>query len=167
MGTGPGQIVNETDWLYLSDRTYQKPMGRIIRATAQALADATFVAIQFTTEDYDTHAYHSTVTNTSRITPLRAGYYNFRGSGMFEAQTTGTFSDVVFRMNGTDQLPGGLRIPPGGTSAHGGPAFATMPFNGSTDYMEMLMRQDSAGADNTNSTSPFVCVVEWEFVRDL
>lgn len=168
MGTGPGQVVDETDWTYIADRTYRRPIGRINRPTAQALADATWVAIQFTVEEYDTHGYHSTSSNTTRITPTQAGVYTFLGSGMFEAQATGTYSDVFFRKNGTDHYSGGSRVPIlSGTSAHGGVAFATIEMNGSTDYVELTLRQDSAGADNTNTTTPFIPVVEWQFVRDL
>lgn len=166
MGTGPGQIVDEDDWAYIANRTYDKPIGRISRTTAQALADNTFVAIQFATEDYDNKGYHSTSVNTTRVTPTQAGYYQFRGGGLFEAQTTPTFSDVVLRKNGTDLLPPGARMA-GATSAHGTVTFATIDMNGSTDYIELVMRQDSAGADNTNATTPFIPVLEWEFVADL
>lgn len=166
MSTGVGQIVDDTDWTGIANKTYTKAIGRITRPTTQALADNTVVAIPFTAEDYDTDAIHSTVTNTTRITPTRAGYYRFIGSAIFSAQATPVFSDWFFRQNGTDQLPGAGRLP-GQTSAFGGVAFATMDFNGTTDYMEFCMRQDSVGADDTNSTTPFIPVVEWEFVRDL
>lgn len=167
MSTGVGQIVDDTDWSNIANKTYTKNIGRIKRTTTQALADATFVAIQFADEDYDTGNYHSTTVNTSRITPTVPGYYRFIGVCLFSAQTTPAFSDTCFRMNGTDQLPGASRGPGNATSTFSGTAFATMPFNGTTDYMEFIVRQDSAGADDTNTTSPFIPVVEWEFVRDL
>lgn len=167
MGTGPGQIVVESDWTNVEQGGRQKPIGRITRPSpAAGLADNTFVAIAFTSEDFDTHGFHSTSVNTTRITPNIPGYYRFWGSAMFSAQSTPVFSDWCFRKNGTDSLPGGGRMP-GQTSAFGGVAFATIDFNGTTDYMEFVMRQDSAGGDDTNTTSPFIPVVEWEFVRDL
>jgi hypothetical protein len=167
MGTGSGQIVLEYDFRYIANRTFRKPIGRILRPSpAAGLVDNTYTAIAFTSEDYDTHGFHSTSVNPSRITPTIPGYYRFKGSAFFSAQSTPVHSDWHFRMNGISQLPGGGRMP-GQTSAFGGVAFACMPFNGVHDYIEFIMRQDSAGGDDTNITSPFIPVVEWEFDRDL
>lgn len=49
--------------------------SRVYRAAALALTDSVAAYIDFDTERYDTDAYHSTVTNPSRITIPVTGYY--------------------------------------------------------------------------------------------
>ena len=133
---------------------------------SQALADATFTAITLTTEEYDTGGYHSTVTNTSRITPTKAGYYRFTGAVVFEATSTPVAVDVHFRKNGSASLIPAIRVG-GATTILSQQVTVTEPMNGSGDYIELMGRQDSAGADNTQVNLPFACCVEWEYVRPL
>lgn len=156
------------DPIYASDINlfHDKPIGRATQSAAQALADATFVAITLTTEEYDTHGFHSTASNTSRVTPTVAGYYRFTGIVTFEAQATGVGLDVHFRLNGTQSITGAVRIP-GTTTIVAQQLTVTVPMNGTTDYIELMGRQDSAGADNTMVNLPFACAVEWEYVRPL
>lgn len=143
-----------------------KPVGFISQATAQTMADATYTAITFTAEDFDTHNFHSTSSNTSRVTPTIAGYYRFTGAVTFEAQSTGVGLDVHFRKNGSTDVNGAVRIP--GTTTIVSQQFTRMiAMNGSTDYVELMGRQDSAGTDNTQVSLPITSTLEWEYSRPL
>jgi len=64
----------------------------LTKSVAQAIPATTYTSITFDTEDFDTDAYHSTVTNTSRITiPAgKAGYY------LVTANTSSTSGSQAF-----------------------------------------------------------------------
>jgi len=74
----------------------------LTNTTFQSIANNTATAITWSAEDYDTDSYHSTVTNTSRITiPAgKAGYFTVGGFFQINTQTTGRRS-VTIRKNGT------------------------------------------------------------------
>lgn len=161
-----GQIVDEDDMAAIEAASTQKNIGRLVASGTQALADNTTVAITFSTEEFDTGGFHSTVTNNSRVTPTVAGYYRFHGAVWFEAQTTPVTSAAFFRMNGSAVLAPADRDTPG-AAAQSRATTVLQPFNGSTDYIELCAVQDSAGADNTNQSNQFSSVMEWEYVREL
>lgn len=146
---------------------FGKPIGRLVQATLQSLADATRVAVTFGTGStvIDTHAFHSESVNTSRITPTKAGYYRFSGFGFWAAQTTPVSTDVTFRLNGTTSLPSAWRGL-GTTVAGSGFTQVEQLMNGTTDYMELTIDQDSSGAVNSNVSVNFTSSVEWEFIRE-
>jgi hypothetical protein len=146
---------------------FDKPIGRLVQATAQSLADATRVAVTFGTGStvFDTHSFHSESTNNTRITPTKAGYYRFSGTGFWAAQTTPVATDVSFRTNGTTAVPSAWRGS-GGTAAGSGFTQIELLMNGSTDYVELTINQDSSGAVNSNVSINFTSTVEWEFIRE-
>lgn len=146
--------------------TIEKPIGRATQSVSQALADATFTAVTLTDEDYDSHSIHSTSSQTSRITPNVEGYYRFTGTVSWEAQSTGVGIDAHFRLNGSTSITGAVRIP-GTATIVAQQVTVTVAMNGTTDYIELMARQDSAGADNTQVNLPFACVVEWAYERPL
>lgn len=158
----------------LAATTITKPIGRLIQQPAsQALADNTAVALTFGTGStvYDTaaSAFHSEVTNNTRVTPTIAGYYRFTGVAFFETEATPVVASANFRFNGTTNLAAAWRA---GTASVGLQAFSgltqvTIAMNGSSDYVELMALQDSAGADNTNTSVHFSSTLEWEFIRSL
>lgn len=150
----------------VNETTAEKPIGRVTQSVAQSLADATFTAITFTTQEYDTHDFHSTSSNTSRITPTLAGYYRFTGTVSFEGTATPVAVDAHWRKNGSNSAAGTSRVI-GATTILGVQVTATIAMDGVSDYMELMGRQDSAGADNTQVNLPITSVAEWEFVRPL
>jgi hypothetical protein len=58
---------------------------------AQTIGNATYTALTYNTENFDTDAFHSTVTNTSRITIPSGlgGYYRVSGMTRFNSNATG------------------------------------------------------------------------------
>jgi hypothetical protein len=73
--------------------------ARVARATAYTLASSTsFTVIPWTAEDFDDDAWHSNVTNSSRITVTDAGWYLLSAGIQWSAAATG---QMRFLVNGT------------------------------------------------------------------
>ena len=64
---------------------------------------ATWTSITFDTEDYDTDNYHSTSSNTSRLTAVKAGYHAFGGSFSYTSNSTGA-RFIRLQINGSTLL---------------------------------------------------------------
>jgi hypothetical protein len=64
---------------------------RLTKSAVQSLTNNTGTMITWDTETYDTNAFHSTSSNTSRITiPAgKAGYYSISATGAFAGNATG------------------------------------------------------------------------------
>lgn len=73
------------------------------KSTTQSTTSGTAVAITFDTEDFDTNAFHSTSTNTSRVT-IPAGYdgkYRISGVVTYAATNSTLARAVLLYKNGT------------------------------------------------------------------
>jgi hypothetical protein len=162
---GAGQIVDEDDITTLENASTAKPIGRLVASGTQALNDDVTTVIAFSTEEIDTHSFHSTSVNNSRVTPTVPGYYRFFGTAFIATLATPVQVDSHLRKNGTAVAPG--PISPGRTSPEAQFTTALVECNGSTDYVELAVRQNSAANDTTNQSSQFSSVLEWEFVRGL
>jgi hypothetical protein len=80
--------------------------GASVRNTAGGtitVPSVTMTALTFTNEDYDTDGYHSTSTNTNRMTiPAgKAGYYSINGSVRWDTNIAGS-AELYIRKNGTE-----------------------------------------------------------------
>jgi hypothetical protein len=109
-------------------------------------------------------------------TPTIAGLYRVDATFFVSTLVNGVTIDTNLRTNGSTNLPPGPRL--GGAAGHGvaASAFSTanafsvsvtaqIEVNGSTDYWEHMARQNSGGNDDTNQSSQFSCVMEWEYLR--
>ena len=154
------------------------PVGRLVASGAQTLTDNVQEAIDFSAEDRDTGGFHSTSVNISRVTPTVAGYYRVTGTFFISTLVNGVTIDVNIRTNGVNNLAPAGRL--GGAAGHGvaagafstANAFSTsctaqVEMDGSTNYFEMMARQNSGGDDDTNQSSQFSSVLEWEYLRPL
>jgi hypothetical protein len=145
-----------------------KPIGRIVATGTQTLNDDTLTAIAFSAADeIDTHGWHDPTTNNTRITPNVEGYIRFFGTVFFNEQTTPVSIDANWRKNGSTAMAPAGRMPGSSTIASTCSATVVVSMNGTTDYMELMGRQNSAGNDTTHQSAQFSSVVEWEFVRPL
>lgn len=138
------------------------PMVRLTQTVAQSIASATSVALTFTTEDLDPSGFHDPVTNNSRITPTVAGWYRFTGTYFTAAMTTPTQRQIFFRKNGAGAVAPGARDAGAALTA----SIATtslIQMNGTTDYVELVVQQSSAGAVNTSVASQQSSVFECEY----
>ena len=108
-----------------------------------SVSNNTWTAITFAAEDYDSDNYHSTSSNTSRITiPTgKAGKYAFGAFGLWDSSTAGAQRIVAIYKNGVRQktyvvIPSNV-YPSGGISVTLDLAVG--------DYVEMYVYQDSGG----------------------
>ena len=124
------------------------------QTSAQSLATSTDVVVTFNAETFDTNTYHSTSSNTGRITIPAGlgGYYDFYFTVGLAAQSNGRRM-CSLRLNGTTKL---FTVE---TSELGG-AFPqpTLTSTGIVnlavgDYIECVYYQDSGVSINTSGTA--------------
>jgi hypothetical protein len=153
-----------------------KPVCRVVQSVAQtSIPHDTATPVTFTTEvagtDIDTHNFHSTSSNTSRITPTVAGIYRFSGTVYFVNRTDWMLLLCYVRLNGSTQVPPAARVAVNGSSNFS-TAIATgevhLAMNGTTDYVELIMqaRNTAASTFSTSAGGAFSSVLSCEFVRD-
>lgn len=164
-----GQRLTATVLQQLADYTVNRPIVRLIQTATQNLTDNTSTPVTFTTSStiIDTHSYHSETVNTSRVTPLIAGYYRAFGVVAYSAQTTYLSLQSVIRFNGVDQA-GNQRHGPNATSSpRSVGAEGLFLCNGSTDYLELGALQDDSGGTTraTVASGSTTSYFEVEFVR--
>ena len=113
----------------------------------QAISTASWTAIDFDTELYDTDTMHDTVTNNSRITFTTAGKYLVIGTVPLDPLTADRFA-IQLELNGTTELsredidPSTVRR-----------TQISIIYNfAATDYVQLLVFQDSGGNINTDGT---------------
>ena len=110
----------------------------------QTISNATFTAVQFDQEVFDTDGFHSTSSNNTRLTvPTgKGGYYRITGFGVFTRNATGLRSLAIYK-NGTQE-----RYFPevtASSSVYEG-AQGTVTLNLSAgDYIEFFVYQSSGG----------------------
>lgn len=125
----------------------------IYNSTSQSIPNATSTAVTFNTEIFDTDGFHSTATNTSRITiPAGlAGKYQVNACLTYGANGTGLRTFAIYKNGSVYQwAPQAL----GSASLNaGGVSFATVVDLAVTDYIEMFAYQSSGGSLGTNSGS--------------
>lgn len=111
---------------------------RLIKLSGnQAIADSTFVAVTWPTEDFDIGAYHDTSTNTSRITipSGKGGYYRFS----WQEYVVGSAAIIYLYKNGARATYNSV--------ASGTPnCFTTVQAGAVGDYFEVYMRQTSGSS---------------------
>jgi hypothetical protein len=163
-GATSGQVLkwNGTSWAPAADTdtntTYTAGTGlkltsttfstevdgaRFMRSAAQSIATATFTAITAATEDYDTANYHSTSTNTSRMTTPRAGKYLITACIEYAANATGVRAVAI-------RLDGATYIAAQSTASLGSVLATTVSTSvvydlASGAYVEMMAYQTSGG----------------------
>jgi hypothetical protein len=119
----------------------------------QSLSNNTYTVITWDSEDFDTDGYHSTSSNTSRITipSGKGGKYLFNGGIYFDnAQATG-FRELALYKNGTKFRAFFAATPGGGTTAYPAPQVNIVVEAVATDYFQLYARQNSG----TNLTQYF------------
>lgn len=140
------------DKAYWSDvaNAIRPPRVRLVQQALQSIPNVTATALTFGagSEDIDTHNFHDTATNPSRITPTVAGDYQVTITVSF-ASNTATQLYAVVGKNGTPVQPLERQTPAATAAAKTVAAQATVSCNGTTDYLEGLGSQNSGGALNT------------------
>lgn len=152
-----GDPILAADYAGIRFGTIDQIYCRLVASGVQALV-AGGTALTFTAEDYDPYGMHSQVSNTSRITPPRAGMYRMSGVA-FIASTANTCA-AWFRKNNANNRPSGQREAPPASAGARGLVLATYTdfFNGTTDYVELVA--DPGGSINTNQSAQFSGMME-------
>ncbi len=118
---------------------------RATSAAATSIANTTWTSLTFTSESFDTDGWHSTSTNTDRITPNLPGIYRVEVSAAFAVNATGMRGLRIMK-NGSTEVGGVQRAAsPAGTMSLMYAA-TTINANGSTDYFVAQAYQGSGGA---------------------
>ena len=107
-------------------------------SNSQTIASSTFTKIQFNTKEFDTANCFDNTTNY-RFTPTVAGYYQVNACVGLFSNATGLCLVSIYK-NGSRFRDGAI-IP--NTQGATCPASALIYFNGSTDYAEIYMFQNS------------------------
>jgi hypothetical protein len=118
------------------------------QSVAVSMSNNTQTAMTWTNENFDTDSYHSTSTNTSRMTiPAgKGGKYLVTAQMGFNANTTG-FRDLSVYVNGTKKKELGWSPLP----AYPQVAISAVVEVVATDYIEIFAKQDSG---TTQATDP-------------
>jgi hypothetical protein len=166
LGEG-GTVVATGDPVYAADtnQLLNAPLC-ILRKSTNTNVDNNGEMLTWDTEDVDTHGFHSTSVNPSRVTPNVAGWYKITANIAWASNAAGRRATVSYK-NGASA--GNLGIAAGGS---GGTPFGvimtggsrTLYANGSTDYFEINAYQNSGGALDT-AAGLVDTVFEVELVR--
>jgi hypothetical protein len=121
--------------------------------TNQSFSAATYTKIQFNAENFDTANNFDSSTNY-RFTPTTAGYYQIN-MNVLMSSTAGTnvFMDILIYKNGTSYAASEFTNNSGGYN--GGALSSVIYFNGSTDYIEGYIWQNSGTGQLVRSDAPF------------
>lgn len=127
----------------------------LVKSAAQSISNATDTAITFNTEDYDTDGYHSTVSNTDRITiPAgKTGYFLVSSRVAFAGNGTGVRS-VTVRKNGTTGVIG-ADMNNQSASASAVLINDRVIYAVAGDYFHLNAYQTSGGALNTDNSGGY------------
>lgn len=131
----------------------------LTNTTTQTISNTTFTALTYDGETYDTDNYHSTVTNTSRITIPSSAKYLVFANIMWASNNAGTTYEMNLRKNGSTIHSWNQQKP--GTSSQQSMPFAIVLDLAVNDYLEIFMYQDTGGnlgiLNTTGQRSNFGC----------
>jgi hypothetical protein len=134
-----GDHIHPTD---TSRMTATGPVFSAYRYAAQAIPNATWTKIQINTVEFDPASCVDIVNN--RIVPNLAGYYQINGQVMI--QGAGVGSGFISLWKNGAVLKYGSSNPNNAAEGTWLEVNAIISFNGSTDYLEVYVYQNSGGA---------------------
>lgn len=134
--------------------------ARVFNSANISINNATFTALTFDSERWDTGNFHSTSSNTSRLTVPTAGLYDIGGSVVFAANATG-MREAAIRVNGSTFIVEQGPQPP--TVTDGARVQVSTQYQlAAGDYVELMAFQRSGGALNviaSGNSSPEFWIV--------
>jgi hypothetical protein len=134
------------------------PQCRVALRTAWVLLNSTDTLLNFNAADiWDTDTIHDTTTNNTRLRPATKGIYVCTAQMNFAGNATGTRRVQILLNSAT--LIANTEISAVGAGQTALTALAVWQFNGSTDYIEMQVFQNSGGS----LTSPNIGNYSTEF----
>jgi hypothetical protein len=128
--------------------------ARVYNSGNISVNNATLTALTFDSERWDSDSIHSTGTNPSRLTATTAGLYSIEGAINFAVNTGGTLRSLRIRLNGATYIAIN-QAPPLGAGASPALVVSTQYSLAATDYVELVVYQDSGGVLNVESNGNF------------
>jgi len=115
----------------------------VSNSAGQSISNNTTTTLNFDTETYDTDSFHSTSTNTSRLTVPSSGYYFVFAKVRWAGNSSG-YRYILFRKNGTTSYQDILNYTPNASdfSQYFGLALPAS----ANDYFELRVTQNSGGS---------------------
>ena len=151
IGVGNADSPTEVGQFNANGYKPQQPViFRANRSAAQTISTATYTKVQFNNVDFDTNSNYDNTTNY-RFTPTVAGYYLINSLVSITSATYMVFTNIykngsVYQFSNRQQL--------GTISGHRAVSNnAIVYMNGSTDYLELYVYQDSGSNKNTIASS--------------
>lgn len=132
---------------------------RLYRSSTLSVSNNTLTAIPFDSETFDTDAFHSTSSNTTRITipSGKGGYYLFAGTVNYEAYSSGHRENLLYKNGSLLQVF--AKFPDLSTASP--TASGSVIVSASVgDYFELYTYQNKGGAINlwgTSTDTSFSC----------
>lgn len=154
-GVAGGFDAADANHLELGVRDAQlAPAVRVFHNAAQAIANATDVALAFNSERIDQFAgsastMHDTVTNNSRLTAQHAGVFLIGASGEWSANPGNT--RVGLRLNGATIIDRVQHVVADMRAWN----IVTLYALAVNDYVEVIVQQNSGGSININSSANY------------
>lgn len=143
-------VINNENWLGNADRCVA-----VTDTSTSSISASTLTLMTFATDDYDTGGFHSTVSNTSRLT-VPTGYggiYNIFANVYFNYFATTVKSLYLeVRKNAAGSSSGGTRVAAAtcNTSTNSlimsAASLQTQVRLAATDYIELFCMQETGGA---------------------
>ncbi len=160
MPVGGGDIILAADMNRALRGGPERPVTILRKGTVTSVADGGAVLL-WDTEDLDTDGWHSTSSNTSRITPTRAGWIELTACIVWAVNATNR-RGVGFKMNGGSTIFGNLILATA-TASQNVAAVGNREFqvNGTTDYLECFAYQNSGGALSTADVASTFFSARW------
>lgn len=123
---------------------------RLVPNTGQAISNATFTALVYQTETFDVGGYHSTVTNTSRITVPsgKAGYYAITAATFWPSDSSGV-RQIQLQVNGTTDI--GRTVITGTAGGVVSELYTDVYYLNVGDYVQSLVYQNSGSTLTTQT----------------
>jgi hypothetical protein len=144
LASGTGNLVTVPSVTGTAMVSGNMPAFSAYNNAAQTLSNNTQTKIQCNTEEFDTASYFDSTTNY-RFTPLVAGYYQVNAAcGVSDSVATGYVQASIYKNGSLFKSGYGAYQSFTGT---GGATVATVIYmNGSTDYVEFYVRQNTGAA---------------------
>lgn len=117
-------------------------MCELYQSVAQSFTSGQYTGFTFDSEELDVYGFHSTTTNTSRITPTIPGRYGVSFCGGWVSNATGG-RGAFLRLNGTVFRGGEMGAAVAGGLWTDSSFYRTVYCNGSSDYFEVAGYQNS------------------------
>lgn len=145
------QYYSGSAWTAVSAATSYVGVG-LTKSATQAITTATYTAVSWDGEGWDTNAYHDNVTNNSRVTipSGKAGKYLVTVNIIYAASATGSIRLVNIYKNGTGTGDQNFAT----NASFNSTAICSKVFDLAVgDYIQAFCYQDSGGNLNVQPTS--------------